>query len=147
MLAFLGTQTSDRFPIPAHVDERRRDLPVERVVLRDAEVRERVDVPIAPLELGRLARPQRRLGLGLERHPGEGDEEQDDGDVHDVAAVAPAIAGEQLDECVRRRLAVLTMPGAGAPRELLGDRTEDETADADGHERPDVPNARHEQDQ
>ena len=69
MLAFLGAQAPDRFPVAPHVDQRRGDLPVERVVLRDAEMCERVHVPIAALQLGRFAGTERGFGLSLERHP------------------------------------------------------------------------------
>ena len=98
MLALFGAQPADLFAVAPHIEQRRGHLPVEGVVLRDAEVRERVHVPIAGPQLGRLAGPQRGFGLGLERHAGEADEEQDDADVDDVAAVAAAIARQQLQD-------------------------------------------------
>ena len=65
----------------------------------------------------------------------------------DVAAVAAAIAGKQLDDRIRCRLAILTVPGTRAAREFLHDRAEHEPADRDGHERPDVAHPGDQQDQ
>src|SRR5438093_12944697 len=75
-----------------------------------------------------LARPQAGFGLGLERHAGEGDKQHDHARVHDVAAVAPAVAGDQPAERQRIALPVLAVPGAGPAGELLHHGPHDEPA-------------------
>jgi len=51
---------------------------IERVVLRDAEMGERIKVTVAAFQLGRFAGTKRGFGFGLERHSCEADEEQHD---------------------------------------------------------------------
>src|SRR5882672_9442334 len=135
MLALFGAEATDVLAVAAYVEERRGDLPIERVVLRDAQVRERVDVAIAAFEYGRFTGTERGLGFGLERHAGEAHEEQHDRDVHDVAAVAASIARQQLDDGERGGLTVLPVPRASAAREFLKDRPEHERPEAECEER------------
>src|SRR2546422_11276522 len=77
---------------------RRGDEAVQRVILRDAEVSEGVGGAVGTAQRYRLARPERRLGLGLEGHPAEGDEQHHDAGMHDVAAVAPPVARDERSE-------------------------------------------------
>ena len=142
MLALFGAEATDGLAVATHVEQRRGHLPIERVVLRDAQVGEAVLVAVGPLQRRRLAGLERCLGLSLERHTRERDEKQHDRDVHDVATVAPAIAGEQLHQRHRNRLAVLPMPGTRPARELLDHGPEYETADAEGHQRADIAHSR-----
>ena len=145
MLAFFGAKATDVLAVAAHIEERRGDLPIERVVLRDAQVREGVNVAVAAFELGRFTGTERCLGFGLERHAGEADEEQHDRDVHDVAAVAASIARQQLDDGERRGFTVLPVPRARAAREFLKDRPEHEGTEAEGEQRTQVAHSGDEQ--
>src|SRR2546430_16361855 len=50
VLALLGREHAEALPIPRNFERGGRDLAVERVVLRDAEVSERVGPPVRALE-------------------------------------------------------------------------------------------------
>src|SRR2546430_17092269 len=95
VLALLGREHAEALPIPRNFERGGRDLAVERVVLRDAEVSERVGPPVRALEHRRLAGTERGFGLGLVRHAGERDEHDPHTGVHDVTALAPANAAHQ----------------------------------------------------
>src|SRR5207247_9536645 len=73
VLALLRVQHPDPLAVAEYLHRRRGDEAVQRVVLRDAEVSEGVGGAVATAQRYRLARPGRRLGLGLEGHPAEGD--------------------------------------------------------------------------
>src|SRR2546422_2200703 len=78
-------------------------------------MREPIGPAVWALDRRGLARPQVGFDLGLERHAGEGDKQHDHARVHDVAAVAPAVAGDQPAERQRIALPVLAVAGAGPP--------------------------------
>src|SRR6266852_2466075 len=115
MLTLFWRQDADRLAVAAHFDRGGGDLAVQGVVLRNAEVRERIGVAVRAAQRHRLAGLQRRFGLGLVRHPREGDEQDDQAGVHDVAAVATPVARDETTEGEDVRLGVLAVAGAPAP--------------------------------
>src|SRR5207247_10636013 len=94
-------------------------------------MREPIGPAVWALDRRGLARPQAGFGLGLERHAGEGDKQHDHARVHDVGAVAPAVAGDYTAERQRIALPVLAVPGAGPAGELLHHGPQDEPAEPD----------------
>src|SRR5207253_3170760 len=116
-----GRGEPDRLAVATHLDRGGGDLTIERIVLRDAEVRKRVRLAVRTPQRRRLARAKGRFRLGLERHAGERDEQDYDAGVHDVAAVAPPVAAQQAPQGERIGLAVLAVSRPGAPSEFLHD--------------------------
>src|SRR2546425_3965261 len=111
MLAFLRGEHAEPLTVAAHVERRGGHLAVQRVVLRDPKMREPIGPAVWALDRRGLARPQAGFGLGLERHAGEGDKQHDHARVYDVAAVAPAVNGDQPAE--RERITPPRLAGAG----------------------------------
>src|SRR2546430_3775380 len=87
------------------------------------------------------------MGHRYDRHPGKGDEEDEDPGMHDVAAVAAPVATDEPRQGERVRLAVLAMARARAAGELLPHRGCDEPGERDSHQGPAVAHAPDEQDQ
>src|SRR5207248_11200934 len=131
VLALLGRENAKQLAVTTHLDRGSGDLAVQRVVLRDPEMGERVAIAVWALQRRRLTGPQRSFGLRLERHAGERDEQNYDAGVHDVTAVAPPVARQQTGEREHVGLAVLPVSRAGAAREFLHDRGGDEPAQGD----------------
>src|SRR5256886_17585267 len=89
VLALLGREHAEALPIPRNFERGGRDLAVERVVLRDAEGRERVGPSVRALEHPRFAGTEGGFGLGLERHAGASDEQDAHTGVHAVRTAQP----------------------------------------------------------
>ena len=115
---FAGLIAADGLAVPHHVDVG-EDHPLLLVDLHArADVGERV-----VLDLGRLARLQAGLLVDAPRAAGEAEEHQRDADVDDVAAVAAARLGDEVEERRERSLssACVCCRRAHAARELLHD--------------------------
>ncbi|MFN9958544.1 MAG: hypothetical protein ACK55I_36075, partial [bacterium] len=98
MLPLLARQEPHRLPVTRDREGDRHHAAVELLEGGDPLAGEH---PLVPVRIGRLDRLAGLHGGGhvaLEHQPGEGAEENPHAEVHDVAAVAPAVAPHQPGE-------------------------------------------------
>ena len=128
MLPLLTLHDADALAVPRDLHTGRRREAVQLLVLRHAEVRERVCVAPGGAEIDRLTRLERSLDVGLERLARKRHEVQHDAEVYDVTAVAPPVAPHEARKRKRVVLAVQPVSRTHPADELLHDRAH--------HERP-----------
>ena len=141
VLPLLAGDDARRLPIARHIERDRRDFAIQDVVPRDPLTEKGPTMSPRVGHRLRVAGVQRQIELALEREPGECREHNDDAEVDDVPAVAPAISRDQPWQRDYARLAVHVMPGVHALVEFLDDRSDHERAERVRQERREVMHA------
>src|SRR5687768_6239193 len=119
-----GAHVGDLLAVARHAQPRAEVDPLEAAVGGGLQLGGRLDVGDAVgADVGALAGPQQHLALVLEaRGGGDADEQHGDARVDEVAAIAAAVAADELDERRRDGVAGHRAAGAHAAEELLADR-------------------------
>ncbi len=121
MLAFFAADDPHPITVTEYLHRGGGDVTVERLVLGYGLMAQFVLVPEGRPHHDAVPRPHRRLHLRLERHPGEADEVHHDPEVHDVPAIATAVAADEPGKRQRVALSVKAMARPHPPAELLDD--------------------------
>ena len=138
VLSFLAANQPDRLPVSGDCQRRRHDAAIQRLEVGYSHVGERVIVSERRAERGLPARFERHPQLGAERGSRKPDEVGHDGQVNDVAAIAPAIAADQTHQRQRVALVVQPVPRAHPTPKLLKDGDGYECTECHGHPRVEI---------